>query len=204
VHRGQGLIAEPDVWDFGTIERGASAAESIMLTNRGADTLHVSLHSTCACLEAQPSEFTLPPGEKTAVELSYIGDEIKAPLTKTIFIDSEDSRNPRIAFKVTGSVAPGELPHLATLPDPLPLDPSAPSYPVAVLVLANRGKETLKIGEITCFGCINSWDQMELAAGEEVELEITPLPDWNERRWLEVKSNDPVHPLKRITIVEFD
>jgi hypothetical protein len=202
--RGSGLVIETEAWDFGTLERGETRTGHIALANQGSDTLRVYFHSTCDCLAASPSEAALAPGTEATIRLTYMGDEIKAPVTKTVFIDSNDPDNARFAFTVTGNVIPGSLPHLVGIPDPLPLDPSDPSYPVANLTLTNRGRETLRIEDITCFGCISARSRMELVQGEEAVLEITPLPDWTERRWIEIESNDPVQPLKRIAIVEFD
>jgi hypothetical protein len=202
--RSPGLSVETRVWDFGTLERGETKTESISLANRSRDTLQVTLHSTCDCLTATPSEITLPPGARATVRLDYMGDEIKAPVTKTVFIDPHDAGQPRIAFKVTGNVIPGTCPHLFAVPDPLLLDPADSSYPAARLTITNRGTEPLRIEEITCFGCINAWSQGEVAQGEATVLDITPLDDWAGRRWIEILSNDPVQPLKRITIVEFE
>lgn len=194
----------PRMWDFGTLQRGESKTKTISLTNHGPDTLHLSLHPTCDCLSAEPGVFGLAPGARQAVMLTYMGDEIKAPVTKTVFIDSDDPGSRRIAFAVTGDVTQGRSPHLVAVPDPLPLDASSASYPSAHLRISNRGEEPLIISEITCFGCINSWSRKELAQGEEALLEVELLSEWTDRRWLEVESNDPVQPLKRIPIIDFE
>lgn len=201
---GPSLSIGTDAWSFGTIQRGETATRRVSIANVGLDTLRVSFYSTCDCLSAIPEWVTIPLGEKRTVDLSYMGDEIKDPVTKTIFMDSNDPENPRLAFKVRGTVTLGRAPHLVAIPDPLPLDPAAPAYPQAELNLENRGEETLEIDEITCFGCINTWSQKVLAGGEEALLEVIPLPDWTDRRWLEIESNDPVQPLKKIAIVELD
>jgi hypothetical protein len=201
---GPSFAIEAESWSFGTIERGETATGGVSIANVGSDTLRLSLYSTCDCLFAEPRETAVAPGEKRTIELSYVGDEIKTDLSKTVFMDSNDPERPRLAFKVTGTVTPGRAPHMVAMPDPLPLDPSDPAYPQAELKFENRGKETLEIGEVTCFGCINTWSQRTLPGGEEAVLEVILLPDWTENRWLEIESNDPVHPLKKITIVELD
>ena len=70
--------------------------------------------------------------------------------------------------------------------------------------IENRGKEALRIYEITCFGCTSTSSRMVLDGGEEALLEVLLLPDWTDGRWLEIESNDPVQPLKKITLVELD
>jgi hypothetical protein len=199
---GPSLGMKTHTWDFGTLERGKTKTESIPLTNQGLDTLRVTLYSTCDCLTAIPLEAALPPGGTATVTITYMGDEIKAPVSKTVFIDSNDPVTPRLAFKVTGNVIPGKAPHLVAAPDPLPIDPSNPSYPTTHLTVKNLGEESLDIAGITCFGCATAWGRMQLAQGDEVVIDITPLPDWADKRWLEIESNDPVQPLKRIAIVE--
>jgi len=201
---GPSLGVETEVWSFGTMERGRTATGTIWVANVGRDTLRLSLHSTCDCLSATPEQVRIPAGKKFTVDLSYMGDEIKDQVTKTIFIDSNDPERPRLAFKVTGTVTTGRAPHLVAIPAPLPLDPAAPAYPRAELKIENRGEETLEISEVTCFGCINTWSQKVLAGGEEAVLDVIPLPDWTDRRWLEIESNDPVQPLKRVMIVELN
>ena len=201
---GPSLAIETETWSFGMIERGETATGRFEIANTGSDTLRLSLYSTCDCLSAMPEQVEIPAGEKHTIELSYMGDEIKAPVTKTVFIDSNDPENPRLAFEVTGTVTPGRAPHLVVIPDPLPLDAADPAYPQAELKLENRGKETLEIDEVTCFGCMEIWSKKVLAGGEETILVVIPSPDWNDRRWLEIESNDPVQPLKRIAIVELD
>ena len=201
---GPSLAIETEIWRFGTIERGRTATGTVSIANTGRDTLQLSLYSTCVCLSATPDQVRIPAGKKLTIDLSYMGDEIKDPVTKTVFIDSNDPERPRLAFKITGTVTPGRAPHLVAIPAPLPLDPAAPAYPQAELKIENRGEETLEIDEVTCFGCINTWSQKVLAGGEEAILNVIPLPDWTDGRWLEIESNDPVQPLKRVMIVELD
>jgi hypothetical protein len=200
---GRSLVVGRSAWDFGTLERGESASEEIPLSNRGPDTLHVSLKPSCACVRADPEQITLPPGGSARVKVTYTGEEIKSRVTKTVFIDSHDPVDPRSVFTLTGTVRPGRAPYLVALPDPLALDPSSPSYPAAELEVTNRGMEVLRMTAVTCFGCTTTWTHLELAPGEEAMLEVTPVPGWTGRRWLEIESNDPLQPVKRISIVEF-
>jgi hypothetical protein len=198
------LTVDTRAWSFGTIQRGETATGRISIANPGTDTLRVSLYSTCDCLSAIPKELGVPSHGKVTVDLSYTGDEIKHHVTKTIFIDSNDPENPRLVFTVSGRVTPGKAPHLVVIPDPVPFDPAAPTYPLAVIRIENRGKEALRIYEITCFGCTSTSSRMVLDGGEEALLEVLLLPDWTDGRWLEIESNDPVQPLKKITLVELD
>ena len=168
------------------------------------DTLTISIYSTCACLEATAEIVSIPPASRTAIRLSYTGDNIKDKATKTLFIDSNDGAHPRLTFTVTGRVTPEELPHLSAVPDPLLFDPSDPSYPAVFVGITNRGENDLEIRAVRCFGCVNDWTQKALGKGEEAKLRLEALPDWPQERWVEIESNDPVFPVKRIGIIEAD
>ena len=41
-----------------------------------------------------------------------------------------------------------------------------------------------------------------IAGGESSILHVESLPDWSGQRWLEIDSNDPIWPLKKIVLVE--
>jgi hypothetical protein len=199
---GPAISISASSWDFGTIKRGETATHKITVTSAGTDTLTLSLYSTCDCLIASADAGTIPPGDRITIELSYIGVDITDRVTKTLFVDSNDPDNTRLAFEATGKVIPGDLPHLSALPDPLSLSPSEASYSRSLLTLANKGRQDLKIEDIRCFGCISLWNHGTLGHGEELSIEIESLPDWTGARWIEIDSNDPVLPLKKVVIVE--
>jgi hypothetical protein len=134
--------------------------------------------------------------------LSYTGETIKDRATKTVFIDSDDKVSPRLTVTATGHVLPGDLPHMVALPDPLLFDKSDSADPLRTLTVSNRGKQDLVIEEIRCFGCTNQWSQTTLPGGEDLELGIGLLPDWQGGRWIEIESNDPVWPMRKVVIVD--
>jgi hypothetical protein len=133
-----------------------------------------------------------------------MGDEIKERVTKTLFIDSNDPARQRLSISVTGTILPGDLPHMTTVPNPLPVFGSQSGERVANLTITNRGRQDLLISEIRCFGCLSEWTEMELSAGEDTSLQIELLSDWFDKRWIEIESNDPVSPVRKVTIVELE
>jgi hypothetical protein len=211
---GPAISVSAEVWDFGTLKRGEKNAGEITISNQGSDTLSVSLHPTCDCLEARMESERLAPGETLPVYLTYLGDEIKERTTKTLYVDSNDEVNPRIAVKVTGKVIPGDGPHLVVSPDPLLFDPEDPGYPTARLELLNRGVRQLEIAEIRCFGCeVDNREPVSLAGsgydeeGDEVTgpvygIWVLRLENWAGTRWIELETNDPVNPVKKVAILE--
>jgi len=194
-------------WSFGTLKRGEKSSGEITVANAGTDTLSVKLHPTCDCLEAWMDSDRLAPGESLPVYLTYLGDEIKDKTTKTLYVDSNDEIKTRIAVRVTGKVIPGDGPHLRVTPDPLLFDPENPGYPEAPLAILNIGKGCLEIKEIRLFGCTADWHPagppVSLNSGEEkIAFGVHILEGWSGTRWIEIETNDPVNPLKKVAILE--
>lgn len=201
---GPAIRLSADAWSFGTIERAETVTGDIAVANEGTDTLRITLYSTCECLEAVAEMEAIPPGQSASLMLAYTGDEVKDRLTKTVFIDSNDETTPRLTITVTGGVTPGDPPHLGVIPSPLLFDPSDPAYPDAIIRISNLGRQDLEVTAISCFGCAGEWNQVTLGEGEDAELRIGRLPDWPDKRWVEIESNDPVHPVKKVGIIEVD
>jgi hypothetical protein len=200
---GPAIVVGKETWEFGTLKRGETAGTEIEIANVGSNTLRISVYSTCDCLSARLGSDAIAPGKSTSLVVSYMGDEVKARVTKTVFLDSNDPAKPRLTLTVTGKVLPGDLPHLVATPSPLPYD-AATGDETPLLAIANKGRQNLKIGTIRCYGCTSRWDFIELASGEQIEIDIVVLPDWNGKRWIEIESNDPVSPLMKVVIVEMD
>jgi len=210
---GPAISLGAEAWDFGTLKRGEKNAGEITIANAGTDTLSVSLHPTCDCLEAWMESDRLAPGQSLPVYLTYLGDEIKDRTTKTLYVDSNDEVNPRIAVKVTGKVIKGDGPHLMLEPDPLLLHPEDPYYPEAFLKLSNIGMKYLDIIDIRCFGCeVVHWEPVGLTAsgydggdaiaGRIQNFRVRKLENWTGTRWIEIETNDPVNPVNKVAILE--
>ena len=201
---GPSIALDRVTWSVGILQRGETVSTTIIVKNQGSDTLTLSLYSTCDCLTADVDSRAIPPHTAVTLSLSYTGDEIKEKMTKTLFIDSNDPANPRIKVTVTGRVIEGEAPHLVVVPNPLLFSRSESAVPYRSLAVTNKGKDDLVIKDIRCFGCLTDWSRGILTAGEEVRLQVELLPDWDDRRWMEIESNDPVTPVRKISIIESD
>lgn len=200
---GPAIVLDEPTWEFGTLKRGETAGTEIAISNGGSDTLRISAYSSCDCLSAKLQAEAIAPGKSTLLIISYMGDEVKARVTKTVFLDSNDPVNPRLTLKAMGTVLAGDLPHLVVTPSPLPYD-VATGDGTSLLKIANRGQQRLKIDAIRCYGCTSRWSFLELASGDEIQLDIGLLPDWHDNRWIEIESNDPVSPLRKVVIVELE
>jgi hypothetical protein len=196
------LVVDNPVWEFGTMERGDTVTTWITLANTSSEPVSVSLYSTCDCLIPATETDRIDPADRSRIRLIYIGDEIKDKVTKTLYIDVDDTTGTRVSVTVTGQVTPGTAPHIVVLPNPLPVAMSETAE--ALLTLTNRGGQMLRIGQVGCFGCLSGWTSREIEAGEEIPLPIEILPDWSGRRWIEIESNDPVTPSKKISIITLE
>jgi hypothetical protein len=203
---GPSASLKTEAWDFGTIRRGETARTAIELANPGTDTLRATFSPSCDCLKTAPESAFVPPGKSAIVSLSFLGYEIKDATTKTLFIDTNDPVKPRIALTVRGRVVQGTGPDIVILPNPLPAygaPGAAPTEPRrGDLTVRNAGREDLIVKEVRCFGCIADPTALALPPASEAVLKISTIPGWQDGRWIELESNDPLFPTKRISIVD--
>ena len=75
---------------------------------------------------------------------------------------------------------------------------------VGTLTISNRGKEDLVVKAVRGFGCAGDWSEVVLEPGGGAELVVETTVNCAEGRWIEIESNDPITPLKKISLVEMD
>jgi hypothetical protein len=195
------LSIENETWDFGSIKRGEKATRTMAVTNGGEDALVITARSTCDCLTARLEVETLPSGAATDLRLSFLGEDISERVTKTVYVQATEPHADRITLTVTGRVTRGDGPHLEALPTMLLFEKSGEAYEPALLRIINRGRADLDVADIRCFGCVAGGGGFTLRADEETEIEVGLADGWTETRWLEVDSNDPIAPTKKIPLV---
>jgi len=213
-HSGARIRLQTEVWNFGTIARGDTAKTEIGVSNVGTDSLRLAVNTACGCLSAAASPAIVPPQGSGKILLAFAGETVTEAASKTLFVDSNDPARPRVTITARGAVAEGTGPHLVAIPDPLgflrapaQVETAAPGqvrFTPADLTLSNSGHRDLLVSAVRCFGCSTGWNELALAPGESAVLEIAILPDWKGSRWIEIASDDPVTPLKRINLVELD
>lgn len=191
-------------WAFGTIERGETVTTALRISNAGTEPLAVALHTSCECFTVSADSLSVSPGAYELITLAIQGPAVKDPTVKSLFVDSNDRTVPRITLTAYGVVTPGRRPHLAATPDPAPitLPDSAADYLAADILIENRGREDLVIAAVRYFGATGDWAQAVLEGGESSVLHVESLAGWSGQRWLEIDSNDPVLPLKKIVLVD--
>ena len=195
-------------WEFGTIERGETVATPLGIFNPGTDSLLVTLRTSCECFTLSRDSLAVAPRQVEWITLILQGPVVKDPTIKTLYVDSNDPATPRVTFVAEGAVTGSSRPYLAAVPDPAPLaapDSSAgveAGYLSAEIVIENRGREDLTVTQVRCFGCLGDWTEAVILGGASSVLYVEALPDWSGQRWLEIDSNDPVWPLKKIVLVD--
>jgi Abnormal spindle-like microcephaly-assoc'd, ASPM-SPD-2-Hydin/Viral BACON domain len=114
---GPSLAVSADSLDFGQLFVGGTARETLIVANQGSADLHVggvTLSDPHVTMTANPSVFTLTPGETTAVAIVLTGNAIGAFATD-LAIASDDPNDPQFDVFLTGQVANPPDVHLPQL-----------------------------------------------------------------------------------------
>jgi cytochrome c biogenesis protein CcdA len=97
-------------WDFGTIYPPKTLRKEITVTNRGTRMITVSITGTCDCLNSDPTEINIPPGEGVPVVLSYDPVDDSGQVRKYFMITTDDPGLERAVLLVQGTVIAGSPP----------------------------------------------------------------------------------------------
>jgi len=100
------IEAQPRTIDFGTVFAGYARSESIIVSNVGTDDLVVSgIASSDPAVSVDPGAFTLAPGGKTVVSVTYAPGG-SGGLAATLSIESNASNDPSLAVLLAGDSIP--------------------------------------------------------------------------------------------------
>lgn len=92
------------VFDFGSINKGASVAHSYWFTNTGTDTLVITkIKPTCGCTVTKTGGIKAAPGERAYIDIIFNSGKFNGRVTKSINVETNDKLNPYmdIRFKST-------------------------------------------------------------------------------------------------------
>lgn len=191
-------MLEKETWDFGVIKRGEVAHTKIRLFNHTPRDLRFWLYPSCDCLEAIADSDSLKAHSAIDISISFTGDEVKEKVTKTLYIDVFDHISQRLVVSVTGTIIPGDKPHLVVIPSPVLIESDDDS---AYLQISNMGLEELIIFDIKGFGCTTDFRSLHLTSGETIEIRLSLVQGWRGNRWIEIESNDAVYPVKKVSVL---
>jgi hypothetical protein len=95
---------ESDMFEFGSIPRGATVVHAFNLKNTGADTLKITnVKPTCGCTTAPLSSNEIAPGQGANIRATFNSQKFNGRVTKQIYVDSSDPINPylKVLFSAT-------------------------------------------------------------------------------------------------------
>jgi len=101
------IHCENPVWDFGTISDKQPVAYRFALENRGDLTLTVEkVVSTCGCTVSVMKEPVIPPGGRSALEVTFSPEGRRGRQHKSLKVHSTDPLTPVLELQIQGTVSP--------------------------------------------------------------------------------------------------
>jgi hypothetical protein len=203
------LAVEEDVFDFGTVERGAPVDHTFRLPNRGTAELRVDhVKSSCGCTVAVVSEREIPPGGEGRVVVTLDTARLAGRTTKTVSVYTNDPDAPVVALSLTGQVTAD----LVVTPSPLYLGHvrrgDAPRREVTIAPGRNGATYTVERVEHTNPAIRARLERRPDGPGQRLLVEIDPqmsLGRFNETLKLFTTSpREPVITLSVLGSVEGD
>ncbi|OGD26273.1 MAG: hypothetical protein A2Y56_05435 [Candidatus Aminicenantes bacterium RBG_13_63_10] len=120
-------------WNFGKVKQTAVLEHEFVFKNTGGAKLTIhKVETSCGCTAALATEKTLEPGQEGKVKVSFNTLGYSGEVTKNIYVDSDDSNDPRVVLKITATV---EVP-------PAPRAELSPYNQDVGLILEGDGIET--------------------------------------------------------------
>ena len=130
------LVLSREELDFGSHFVGAAIAETLVVSNPGTDHLSASLSVTLADFEVSPTSFSLPPGDSSAVVVTFRPGSV-GPIGDDLTISSNDPDRPEIMFPLFGTGL--DPPVFTVSPDSLVQELFDEQHVVDTLTIVNTG-----------------------------------------------------------------
>ncbi len=132
---------DPQALDFGAVFLGYPQSRRFQTINIGSDPLIVSsVASSDPLVTVSPASFTVAPGVRQEVEVTY-APASPGQLETALMITSNAANQPSLALPVTGTALPA--PSIAVMPDRLDATIGEGTQSAATLTLANHGGSPL-------------------------------------------------------------
>ncbi|OXU15839.1 DUF1573 domain-containing protein [Sedimentisphaera salicampi] len=95
------IKVEKPVKDFGEVRPHQVFNFSYKFKNAGTSTLKINrVQSTCGCTVPELNKKEYAPGEEGEIKVRYTSSQREGPVTKHLYIHSNDESNPRFALKI--------------------------------------------------------------------------------------------------------
>jgi hypothetical protein len=183
VHAEPRLIVRESVFDFGTVERGATVEHTFTLANAGDAELRIeNVKSSCGCTVAVTSARAVPPRGEARVTVTLDTARMAGTKTKTVTVYTNDPGSPATGLTLAGRV----VADLVLTPNPLYLGRLRHGE-------SGRHEVTVTAGRPDAAYAVTAIEH----ASPAVHVRLEPLPDGPGQRI--VVELDPVMPLGRFS-----
>jgi hypothetical protein len=103
-------VISPMAYDFGEIIQDSVVTTYFVITNEGGDLLKITnVSASCGCTAVMPEKNELKPGESTNIKVTFNSKGRSGKQTKTITVETNDTKNSTIKLSFTGNVIKKEL-----------------------------------------------------------------------------------------------
>lgn len=105
------IIINPTAIEFGNIDqKGGAVTKSVAVSNTGNKPLKINrLSTSCGCTIAKMDLTDLAPNTTRSLDITFdpmAHPDQFGPVTRVVYLQTSDSKNPEIEINVTGNVIP--------------------------------------------------------------------------------------------------
>lgn len=139
------LTPETRQYDFGRIQAGAQKDHVFRFRNSGDAPLIIEqVRADCGCTSTLLSQREIPPGGRGELRATFNSKGFRGPVVKTIYVQSNDSRQPETRLTLHATV----IPEVAVHPETIVLRDLRPGQPAVTRVrLTNHSDRLLTLSD---------------------------------------------------------
>jgi hypothetical protein len=99
------IVVEKTVYDYGDIDPGSTNKGEFTFSNQGQGELIIDkIQSTCGCTVPELKKKTYLQGESGTIDVTFRPGQRSGPITKHLYIQSNDKENPRAELTIKANV----------------------------------------------------------------------------------------------------
>ena len=99
------IVVKPTTYDFGNVKQDSVVATFFVVSNEGNALLKINkVGASCGCTAVISKKDELKPGESTELKVSFDSKDKMGKQNKTIYIESNDPKNPTLNVFLTGTI----------------------------------------------------------------------------------------------------
>lgn len=101
----QGMVVDPNEWDFGRIEQGEVAKHVFVYKNdSGADLNIKGTNASCGCTASKVDKQKLAPGEEANLEVAFNSFGYSGEVQQYVYMNTDSRDNPVVKFTIKANV----------------------------------------------------------------------------------------------------